>query len=120
MRELTCAQYNLHDLAILTFTGEFDHANARDVRQHLTETIAHDGPRLVIDLTDAAFLDSTGLAVLVGGLHRAQTEGGWLRLVCTDDRVRKLLQTTGLDHVLPVRDTLKARTDSITRQTAAC
>jgi len=106
MREFTCAQYNLDDLAILAFAGDIDRETASDLRQHLVETITHDSPRLIVDLTDADFLDSTGLAVLVGSLHRARAEGGWLRVVCTGETVRRLLRTTGLDHVLPVHDTL--------------
>jgi anti-anti-sigma factor len=118
MRELTVAQYNLDDLAVLAFAGDIDRETAPDLRQHLVETITHDSPRLIVDLTDADLLDSTGLGVLVGSLHRARAEGGWLRVVCTGEPVRKLLRTTGLDHVLPIHDTLdSARADTSTPRT---
>ena len=43
------------------------------------------------------FLDSTALGVLVGVLKRARTEGGELRIVCNQPRVRKVFEITRLD-----------------------
>lgn len=58
--------------------------------------------RILVDLTSVEFMDSTGLAVLVGGLKRVREHEGSLELVCTKDPVLKLLAITGLDKALSV------------------
>ena len=62
---------------------------------------------LIVDLTDIAFIDSTGLGVLVAGQNRAGELGGKLSVVCAQERVLKLFRITGLDEVFaiyPTRD----------------
>jgi anti-anti-sigma factor len=61
----------------------------------------------VIDLTAATFIDSSILAVLLGGLRRAR-EGKVGFAVVLDDAadspVRRILDVTGLVPVFPIRD----------------
>ena len=54
------------------------------------------------------FLDSTGLGVLVGGLKRVRAHDGSLRLVCTQERILKIFDITGLDKVFGLHDSVSA------------
>lgn len=51
-------------------------------------------------------MDSTGLAVLVGGLKRVRENEGSLELVCTKNPVLKLLAITGLDKAIKVHESV--------------
>ena len=52
------------------------------------------------------FLDSTGLGVLVGGLKRVRAHDGSLDLVCTQQRILKILKITGLTQVFAIYETV--------------
>ncbi|MCU1688445.1 MAG: anti-anti-sigma factor [Pseudonocardiales bacterium] len=87
--------------AVLAIAGEVDVYTAPAFRDRLIEMVAVD-PFVVVDLTGLAFIDSTGLGVLVAGRNLALEHGGAMAFVCTQDRVLKLLRITGLDSVFDV------------------
>ena len=53
-------------------------------------------------------MDSTGLAVLVGGLKRIKEHQGSMMLACTKDPILRILSLTGLNKVFPVHDSVGA------------
>ena len=61
--------------------------------------------QLVVNLDKVGFLDSTGLGVLVGGLKRVRAHDGSLDLVCTQQRILKILKITGLTEVFGIYET---------------
>jgi len=83
--------------AVLLVHGEVDIATAPVLREKLHDLLGDGRSNLVIDLDDVGFLDSTALGVLVGTLKRARTEGGEVRLVVTQPRIRKVFEITRLD-----------------------
>ena len=92
--------------AILTVSGEIDIATAPSLRERLHGLLADDKHQLVVDLDDVGFLDSTALGVLVGVLKRARSEGGEVRIVCTQPRVRKVFEITRLDSAFDLFDSV--------------
>ena len=92
--------------AVLAVRGEVDLATAPRLREELTTMVSDGYLRLVVDLTDTEFLDSTGLGALVTGLKRVRARGGEMRVVCTSDRVCKVFEITSLDRVLPLYATV--------------
>ena len=62
--------------------------------------------QLVVNLGKVGFLDSTGLGVLVGGLKRVRAHDGSLDLVCTQQRILKILKVTGLTEVFGIYETV--------------
>ncbi len=85
------------DWTILAVRGEIDIATAPSLREKLHSLLAEGHQNMVADLDEVTFLDSTALGVLVGVLKRARTEGGDLRIVCNQPRVRKVFEITRLD-----------------------
>ena len=92
--------------AVLTVSGEIDIATAPSLRERLHGLLAEDKSQLVVDLDDVGFLDSTALGVLVGVLKRARSEGGEVRIVCTQPRVRKVFEITRLDSAFDLFDSV--------------
>ena len=85
--------------AVLAVTGEVDVATAPRLREQLISLVGEGRVRIVVDLEQVDFLDSTGLGVLVGALKRVRTQDGDLSLVCTEPRILKVFEITGLTKV---------------------
>jgi anti-sigma B factor antagonist len=109
--ELQLATRHEDGVAVVSAVGEVDVFTAPGLDTALDAELAAGNSRLVVDLSDVAFLDSTGLGVLVKALKHAREADGWLHLVITSDRIRKIFDITGLDASIPIFDTAQ---DAIT------
>jgi anti-sigma B factor antagonist len=93
-------------VAVVAVSGEHDVFTAPSLRAAVNEPLERGEP-VVVDLTAATFIDSSILAVLLGGLRRAR-EGKVGFAVVLDDAadspVRRILDVTGLVPVFPIRE----------------
>lgn len=87
------------DFEIVEVGGEIDVYTAPRLREAIVAAVDAGHIRLIIDVQKVDFLDSTGLGVLVGALKRVRADGGSLDIVCTQERILKIFQITGLDKV---------------------
>ena len=108
--ELSLATRSVSDHTVLEIGGEIDVYTAPRLRERLIELVGAGAKHVVVDLGRVEFLDSTGLGVLVGGLKRVRAHDGSLRLVCTQERILKVLEITGLTKVFSIHDTVDAAT----------
>ena len=80
--------------------AEVDAATSPQLREQIREEIvANPGTVVVVDMAAVAFIDSTGLGVLVGALKRARVDGGDLALVNVQPMIMKIFTVTGLNKV---------------------
>jgi anti-sigma B factor antagonist len=86
--------------------ADIDITNAGLLRAALLAAAEQGHATIVADLSETAFCDTVGLQVLVLGHRRAVAEGGELRLVAGTASLRRLLQLTGVDRVIPNFTTL--------------
>ena len=91
---------------VLAVQGEVDVYTAPRLREKLVELATQGKHRIVVDLQGVEFLDSTGLGVLVGGLKRMRSNDGDLALVCTQPRILKVFEITGLTKVFSIHETV--------------
>jgi len=81
----------------LSVVGEIDIATVEDFEAALARVIAIDGtPRVIVDFSEVAFCDSSGLAALDRAYDRAARRGIDLRLVRPQRSVRRLLEIAGM------------------------
>ena len=95
------------DRHVLAVRGEIDLFTAPELKQVLAESIESGRVRIVIDLTDTTFLDSTALGVLIGAVKRLRSRDGGLAIVNLDENIAKTFEITGLDQIftiVPTRD----------------
>ena len=92
------------DAVVVRFRGELDLANVERVRDVLLDAAHGDARRLIVDLGDVTFLDSTALGALVQ-THRALGERA-LVLVAPAGDPRRALDVSGLLRHLTVRESL--------------
>ena len=93
--------------AVVKVRGEVDLSTSPRLRDTLVDLTDEPDPHVIVDLDDVGFIDSTGIGVLVGGVKRARSQGGDLALVCTQRRILKVLEITGLTSVFGVHDTIE-------------
>ncbi len=87
-------------IAVLKPSGRLNMVAAPALKSLIEETVAAGKPRIVIDLTEVAFIDSSGLGALIGGLKATRQAGGDLRIAHVPEQVRTVLRLTNLDRVL--------------------
>jgi anti-sigma B factor antagonist len=88
---------------VVAIRGEIDLVTAPVLWESLVEVL-HETKRVVLDLRDTEFIDSTGLGVLVRALKRLRHHGGDLVLRSPRRNARMILNVTGLDRVMTIVD----------------
>jgi anti-sigma B factor antagonist len=87
-------------VVVLALKGEVDLATAPDVREMLIRLVSSGIVRIVVDLSDVTFIDSSGLGVLAAAAKRLDAANGWLRVRKPAPQARQILELTALDQVL--------------------
>ena len=92
------------DTHVIELGGEIDLYTAPEFKDRMVQVIEEGKKRVVVDLSNATFIDSTTLGVLVGGVKRLRPSGGTLAIVCSNQNISKIFEITGLDRVFPIHD----------------
>ncbi|MEU2655081.1 STAS domain-containing protein [Streptomyces sp. NPDC007325] len=87
--------------AVLTVAGELDMETAGRLQERLSDQFGEGRRRLVLDLSDLDFMDSSGLNVLIRAVNRAREDGGDLYLAAPTPAVRRILEITGVTTTIP-------------------
>jgi anti-sigma B factor antagonist len=88
------------DLSILVVGGEVDYEVSPQLKAHVMRAIKAGARRLVLDLSDVTFIDSTAIGVIAGAVEKLDEAGGSLAIVSTHDKVVQIFEITGLDSVI--------------------
>jgi anti-sigma B factor antagonist len=86
----------------LRLIGEMDAGTVDVFRNAVAELEAADTERVILDLGELDFIDSTGLGALVAAHKRFRDADGDLVLTDVRARVAKLLELTGLDKAFTI------------------
>ena len=95
------------DWSVVDAVGEIDVATAPRLREQLIALVGSGRYQIVVNLEGVDFIDSTGLGVLISGLKRVRTHDGAFALVCTEPRILKVFEITGLVAVFPVHESVE-------------
>src|SRR5688572_22088166 len=87
---------------VVAVSGEVDLYTAPELERALAGPLAEGTAQLVVDLSDATFVDSTALHVLLRSARQLDRDAGELIVVVPDPNVRKLFEITGLDRLFAV------------------
>ena len=90
--------------AVIAVAGEVDLYTAPELKRELVAAVDQGMRRVVVDLSEATFIDSTTLGVLLSGVKRLRPVGGELAVVCTDRNIRKIFEITLLDRVFSIHE----------------
>ena len=91
---------------VLVVRGELDVATVPELREQVAAALTHAPGLLYIDLSSAAFIDSTGCRELVRAAKSGAAAGVLVALVVPEEnwRVRRVVDFMQFDALLPVHD----------------
>jgi anti-sigma B factor antagonist len=96
------------DAAIAAIRGEIDLHNSPDMRSAIFDLLAKTVvKRLILNLSQVPYMDSSAIAVLVEALQKLRPTGGRVMLVDLQPRVKGLLQIARLDSIFILADSEK-------------
>ncbi len=93
---------------VLQVSGELDIATVQVLRDAVGKALAEDPPAVVVDLSTARFIDSTGCRELMRAGKAGAAAGIAVAVVAPPDnwRVRRVVELVQLSALLPVHDAL--------------
>ena len=98
-------------LSVIAVHGQADLHTASDLRSAISEAIDRGAVHLVVDLSEATFIDSMTLGVLLGAVKRLRPSGGAVSVVCTDPHIRRIFEITLLDRIFTLYPDRQAAVD---------
>lgn len=103
-KELAMPEENLthHSIAVLKPVGSLDAASSPAFKAQLNESIAAGAARILVDLSEVPFIDSSGLGALVAGLKAAAARDGMLVLVGLQEKAGTVFRITQADKLFTI------------------
>jgi anti-anti-sigma factor len=89
------------DTYIVRLRGELDLPGCDSVEAALMQAEDSGARKILVDLDQLSYIDSTGLRVLVRAARRADSNGDRLRMTRGAGHVAEIFRLTTLDQILP-------------------
>lgn len=87
----------------VSVVGEVDVSNASELREQVDAVLAEGPAAVTVDLAEVAYIDSTGIGVLVGAAHHAADHNKGFAVVNAQPGVMRVVQLLGVDQDIDVR-----------------
>ena len=82
--------------------GELDECSANYTRDCMDSLItSHKFNKLVIDMNDLEFMDSTGIGVLIGRYKKLKTKNIYMYIVNPNIHIERIFKMSGLYEIIP-------------------
>lgn len=86
---------------IIRLSGELDHRQAAHIRSEIDALIGNSTPRkLIFDLTDLSFMDSSGIGLILGRYKRMSSRGGSVAVTGLSRRMDRIFEMAGIYQVV--------------------
>ncbi len=101
MNEETLSLIYTDETLIATLRGEIDHHSATPIRERIDNELYLRCPRkLIIDVGEVDFMDSSGLGLIMGRLAKASELKIALAVARPSARTARMLKMAGLDRLI--------------------
>jgi anti-sigma B factor antagonist len=100
------------DIVIIDVDGQLIVGNRQELKQRVLDEAEGGARRILIDFGKTAYIDSSGLGVLVSLAKRLRELGGDLRLANLNDDLQTLFELTKLDSLFQIADTRERALES--------
>ena len=92
--------------AIIGISGELDLYSTSEMRTKIQELLERKRTRIILDLSELSYLDSSGVGVLIFLLQALKTKGGKLAVFGLAGTPRKVLEMSNIISLLPLADSI--------------
>jgi anti-sigma B factor antagonist len=100
------------DIVIIDVDGQLIVGNRQELKQRVLDEAEGGARRILIDFAKTAYIDSSGLGVLVSLAKRLRELGGDIRLANLNDDLQTLFELTKLDTLFQISDTRERALES--------
>ena len=105
MEKLKTSTRQVEGVTIADLSGRITLGEASVVvRDVIYDLMAKGNKKILLNLGEVAYIDSSGIGVLVSSFSTVRSQGGELKLVNLSKRIRDLLQITKLYSLFDVKD----------------
>jgi len=100
-------------VVVLSPEGDVDMSRSPELRNAIRAVLNQQRPKkLVIDLGDVAYMDSSGLATLVEAMRTTRTAGVRMILCAMNEKVRAVFEIARLDQYFNIENTIEEAIDA--------
>ena len=89
-------------LTVCSVDGEIDINSSPDIKKAFDKVLSKKTPRIIVNLSKVTYVDSSGLATLVGILKNMRSYGGRMRLAGMSPKIKSLFEITKLDKLFDI------------------
>jgi anti-sigma B factor antagonist len=101
-------------ITVVVAAGEIDYAASPQLKDKLFAVLEAGQRTLVLDLTDATFIDSTAIGVLMAvAMHLREHDREPLAIVCQNQHVLQIFEITGLYDAVSIHDSRQAAVSTL-------
>jgi len=104
MGKLSCQFQEEGDVLIAAAGGKADLHTSRELGKILRAYLERGRTRILLDLGELEYLDSSTLAQLLEAQKKARSEGGGLKLVNPQKQPREVLEVSGFLNIFEIYD----------------
>jgi anti-sigma B factor antagonist len=92
------------DARVAHIEGELDVATTPEAREELDRQVEEGAIRVVLDLAETSFMDSSAIGMCLGMSQRLRSAGGGLAIAAAGPGVRTAMDLAGVRHVLSMHE----------------
>lgn len=92
------------DVTVVAVTGQLIVGNRQQLKEDVVELLDSGSRKFLFDFEDTAYIDSSGLGVLVSLSKKIREKGGEMRLANLNEDLRTLFELTKLDTLFYIAD----------------
>ncbi len=98
-------QLNVGHIAIIKISGPLNQKSVQILEAAVNENYQKGICRIILDMSDTRYVNSTGLGLFINIAHKAKLIGGGVRLINIAEKFKVLLDMIGLGGSLPISKT---------------
>lgn len=86
----------------IVLSGELDECSANYTRESMDSIInSNNFSKLIIDMSDLDFMDSTGIGVLIGRYKKLKNKNIFMYVINPNSHIERIFQMSGLYEIIP-------------------
>ena len=94
-----------NDILVFSVDGDIDINSSPEIRQIFDKPTSEKVMKIIVNLSNVSYVDSSGLATLVEMLKKTKNYGGKLRLSNLAAKVKSLFEITKLEKIFEIYET---------------
>ena len=92
------------DISICRVSGEITFSTSPDLRKRLIELTDKNIKKIIIDMKNLSYIDSSGMATMVEILQKVKAIDGELKLASVPDKIKDILEMVRLKDIFDIQE----------------